>query len=291
MMTVHPSDLSCLRPPARLRLVPLAQAGQIAAEGELSHCTRRDLSTALLWSERTPQVQKLQVVCYAVQSKTVKPRDWHQRAVFPHEVMGLFPFPSPSIFIVVSGPWRPEGKKCENIKASFACCGYTSLELVPNTELSFLQIRAGPRVNALPPLHACFCLPGATYVCVGVQEENAPTVLPSHKPCLVSWVEKPHHSLVRSLFWETRPDTTVTPDTSPVLPICPVDVLAVWPGSGHHYEPSLLQIRAFQALSLLWPLERPVLLSQVHVTEGSKSTYYCRNKQKFSWACFFLSKM
>jgi len=47
-VSVHPSALSHLGPQAWLLLTPLALAEQIAVEGELSHCTPRDLSTAVL---------------------------------------------------------------------------------------------------------------------------------------------------------------------------------------------------------------------------------------------------
>jgi len=115
-------------------------------------------------------------------------------------------------------------------------------------------------------------------------------MLPSRRHCLVPWARKPHQSVSDLCPGKKTLTSLLFQTPSPVLPIHPRDTLAARPGSCHHCKPSLLPTGALQALSRVQPLERPMLLSQVHVTEGLKSTYSCGNEEKFSWTRFLFCK-
>lgn len=80
----------------------------------------------------------------------------------------------------------------------------------------------------------------------GAGGEAPPTVLPSHRHCLVPWAGQTHHSLIRSLSWEAHPDAAVTPDTQP----CASHLTQRHPGSLARQLPAL---QAQPAIDLGFP--------------------------------------
>lgn len=276
------ASLSHLGPPARLLLVPLALAEQTSAEKELSHCTCDSKGTSALLCFEARGLRGMGpagcLLCSAEQSGKAQTLGC-QHAIFLHEVVGLFPFPSPSIFIASSSSPRPEREKRENTRANFAPFRNPS----GCSELSFLWIRTGPRLKShLPPPCLLPARWSPSHMWRGAGGEISPRCCPHAGTAWFPGLENPITTLSGFCPGKHTQTPPLFQTPSPALPIHPGDILAAWPGSCQHSKPSWLRTRAFQALSLVPPLERSVLLSQVHVTEGSKTTYSCRNKQKFS---------